>query len=124
MKNVIVSKKSITDIPLIRLNLGKHSFTNLAIGITGIMKIVFNSGYSIIGISGKTIYTPPFLSAIRASSKALPTSFTVKTLNIVSFSNSLIFVDSLSKSVLANHGQSAYALIPSSSQGFGAEQRA
>ena len=79
----------------------------------------FISGNLTTGIFGNTMNTPPLSSASNACSNALPTSSTVRTLILVFFSIFSISVVSLTRSVSANQGHSAYAFIWSSSHGFG-----
>ena len=111
-------------IPFTRPHCGRQRLISLAYAMTGMMKSWFNSGNWITGTSGNTINTPPFASASKACSNALPTSSTVSTLTLVFFSSFSSVVVSLTNSVFANHGQTAYAFIWSSSHGFGREHAA
>ena len=108
--------------PLIRFHSGRHIATIFAYKIMGKRKYLDISGYLVAGASGKTIQTPPLSSASKDCSNALPTSSTVNTRKYDFFSSLLIVVVSLTNSVSANQGHSAYAFILSSSHGFGRPQ--
>ena len=121
-----ISIHSIYD-PFNLFHLGQIKITSLAKISHGIIKIWFRSGSLMSGTSGKTMNTPPFWSASNTCSNEEPTSCTVKTLkkedklSLRFWYFSLVSAFSFIISVSANQGQRAYALMPSSSQGFGRE---